>query len=147
MVYVDPDIWSYHLELIGRKLMLALHYQTFRHPLSKEGRVWLKVMPNGADFEQEWFQTIRDMTGYFVDPIRSNKSLLDQLTIQWDCMHEPRVGLYLLTLQKRLVFVGLTSESPESHSLPELGSIYGPLDHAVSANNGYAPSSHSFNLI
>jgi hypothetical protein len=129
MVKLDLEIWRPHLDLIGQKIMLALHYQTFRKPLSRGGRLWLAVMTNGADFEQEWFKVIRDMTGRYVLPTRSKRNLLDQLTIQWDFMRDPRVGMYLVTLQKSLVFIGLTSEAPNLHEFPELGAVFGPLGY------------------
>jgi hypothetical protein len=127
MVKIDLNIWQPHLELVGRKIILALHYQTFRAPLSKDGRLWLRIMPNGADFEEDWFQMVRDLTGRFVVPTRSSKPLVDQLAIQWDFMEDPRVGMYLVTLQKRLVFIGLSSEAPHLHEFPELGTVLAPL--------------------
>lgn len=127
IVKIDQDIWRPHLDLIGQKMMLALHYQTFRKPLSTDGRIWLAVMTNGGDFEQEWFQMVRDLTGLLVVPTRCKRPLVDQLAIQWDFMSDPRVGMYLVTLQKRLIFIGLTSEAPQSHEFPELGAVFGPL--------------------
>lgn len=127
MVKLDPNFWQTHFQLVGLKIMLALHYQTFGQPLSRDGRVWLDVKTNGENLQEEWFQTVRDMTGRLVFPTRARKSLLDQFTIQWDAMEGHSIAMYLVTLQKRVVFTGLTTEEPHLHVFPDTRRVFGPL--------------------
>lgn len=115
--------------------MLGLHYQTFGTPLKRSGCVWLKALTNADNLQADWFQSIRDMTGRFVTPVRAKKLLLDQFSIQWDAMPDHQVAMYLVTLQKRLVFIGLTSEDPSLHDFPSKEDIYKPLEPMIDTSS------------
>ena len=130
LVRLDRRFWYPHLEMLGRKLMLAFHYQAFGTPLSGKGRLWLNVQTNADDLQSGWFKFLAETTGRYVFPVRTSKPLLDQMTLQWDAMSDRNVALFLLTLQKRLVFSGLTTEHPDLHDFPN-GSVFQPFAHEL----------------
>ena len=43
--------------------------------------------------------------------------------------------MYLVTLQKRLVFIGLTSEDPSLHDFPSKEDIYKPLEPMIDTSS------------
>lgn len=128
IVSMEPNIWRPHLEMVGRKIMLSLHYQTFGIPLSAAGRVWLSIQTNASDLSRDWIQTAFDLTGRYVMPTRCNEPLVDQLRIQWDFISEPRVGLYVVVLQRMLILIGLTTERPDIHDFPTKSPLLTPFD-------------------
>lgn len=118
VVTLNRAFWQSHLDLLARKILLALHYYAFNQPLSVSGRIWLNIQSNADDLSTEWFQAIVDMTGRYVFPARNTRSLLDQMTLQWGAMTEHKIAVFVITLQKRMIISGITSEAPHLQDLP-----------------------------
>lgn len=119
IVHISPDIWLDDLQMLGRKLLLALHYQTHGKPLSVDGAIWLRITTNGQDPNEEWMKNALAIADIAVTPARARQFLHDQFFIRYAAANDPRMGFYVATLQKIFVFMGLTTERPDLH--PNLG--------------------------
>lgn len=107
---INPDVWQPELEIVGRKLMLALHYQTFGKPLSRDGRMLVITRTNGHNLQEEWLQNVRKFARSMVVPVRATRPLGDQFTLQYAAYPDPATAMYVAVLQRTVVFVGVTSE-------------------------------------
>lgn len=112
MVRLESSIWDPYVRLVGRKIMLALHYQCFGEPLSRSGGLWLYWQTN-TSYQAIVNKDILDLASRFVQPIREKKCLSDQFSIRWNSLTDPKCGLFIVHLQKALVFGGITAEKPE----------------------------------
>lgn len=112
LVQIDAKRWAPQFTLIGRKLMLALHYQCFGTSLTRTGRLWLNFATNARLAEHEGHRAVLEMAERIASPMRSSQPLADQFAIRWNAMLEPRTGVFIAHLQTVLVFYGITTEQP-----------------------------------
>lgn len=118
---IDPDVWMPEFRLLGRKLFLALYYQTFGKPLPITGAIWYEVRSNADSPNEEFIQAISALGGNALAPVRSSQPLGDQLAIRWSAAENPNIALYLVGLQKMMYFAGFVAEDGdaiERHDVP-----------------------------
>ena len=114
---IDPDVWMPELRLLGRKLFLALFYQTFKKPMPLSGGIWFEVRSNADNPNEDFIQAISALGGNTLAPVRSTQPLGDQLGIRWSASPEPNIALYLVGLQKMIYFGGFVAEDAETLNL------------------------------
>lgn len=103
--------------MFGRKMFLALHYMTFRVPLSLNGGLWLYIHTNLDVISDAIPTELLEITQRFVAPRRGNQSLLDQMQLRWDADESTKTAAFILSMHKMLVFTGITTEYPDLISL------------------------------
>lgn len=131
---IDPEVWMPELRLLGRKLFLALFYQTFGKPLPLAGGIWLEVRSNADDPNEDFIQAIGALGGNTLAPVRSTQPLVDQLDIRWSASVDPNLALYLVGLQKMIYFSGFVMEDAEALDLGDVileRPFVWPSDHQI----------------
>lgn len=109
---LDRDFWDEHITNVGRKIILALHYQCFGEPLSSNGGMSLWFHTNFDWAAGRFPEEILELTENFVLPVRQARYLGDQFSVRWTFVEEPRCGLFIVHLQGALTISGITSERP-----------------------------------
>jgi hypothetical protein len=114
LVRIDRKFWDPHIEMVGRKLMLALHYQCFGKALSTEGRLWQWFHFN-TEFTNGGFpKEVLNTAERLAVPTRNSRRLGNQLAIRWTFDPSPPTGFFIVQLQQRLLLSGMTSENPKA---------------------------------
>jgi hypothetical protein len=119
LIKIDQLKWRPIFQLIGHKLMLALHYKCFDQPLSRGGGIWLSITTNVQTLAGSSHSELLAIAERYIAPIRSRQPLQDQFAIRWGSMMDPRMALFIASLQNRLIFYGITTESPELIALAD----------------------------
>lgn len=112
IIKLDRDVWDEHINNVGRKILLALHYMCFRKPLSSDGGMWLWVHTNFDWATGRFPEEIIEMAQNVALPTRQQRFLGDQFAVRWNYVDEPRCGLFVAHLQGALTISGITSERP-----------------------------------
>lgn len=126
IVKLDRDFWEEHLTNVGRKILLALHYQCFGVPLSSNGGLTLWIHTNFDWAAGRFPEEIIEMAANVALPTRQRRYLGDQFSVRWNFVQEPRCGLFVVHLQGSLTFSGITSERPNDFRSTERGSLLRP---------------------
>jgi hypothetical protein len=112
LIKMPKDFWEPHLQMLARKLLLALHYQCFGRPLPRHGAVWYYVHTN-ADFAAGDFPAdVLEIASRLAIPVRNRRQLHDQFSVRWNVVEDHSGALFLAQLQKMLTITGITTETP-----------------------------------
>lgn len=111
LVKLDPKIWLPHLTMVGQKFGLAMHYMCFGHPLPRTGGILVSVYTNADLVAGHDFNKILSMAPNLVLPTRNTKILGEQFAIRYDSSAELRAGIFVLSIQKKLIFNLLSVEN------------------------------------
>jgi len=109
---IDPNIWLPHFRMVGKKIVLGLHYQCFQRPLGSDGTIWLSFNTN-ADLNLS--HDLDEMLAYapqLVMPMRNKKMLGDQFAIRYGISVELQASLFVIQIQHKLVITSLCVENP-----------------------------------
>lgn len=109
LVKLPVEFWKDRIEMVGRKLFLALHYQCFGKPIPKGGGLQVTFMTN-ADVQANGFldEVMREATN-FVIPKRNGKPLGDQFAIRYNCVEGHESALFVIKMHDVLVYQGVTT--------------------------------------
>jgi len=106
----ETEFWRPHFQLLGQKLLLALHYQCFKQPLSENGEVWLQFRMNT---DAEPLASIYDnLVGNLAIPISQGSRIGDQFSLRWGVAENAKVAAWSLHLHHRLYYFGVTIDDP-----------------------------------
>lgn len=114
IIKLDTDFWAPHLNTFARKLILALHYQSFGAPLPRNGGIWHFSYSN-VDFMAGRFpEQILKLTENIAVPARQRSPMGEQFMIRWNVVPNTRTAIFLCQLQNRLAVCGVSTETPEN---------------------------------
>ena len=113
LVKFGGEFWEKHLKMLGRKLLLALHYQCFGKPLSHKGGMWCYLHTNVNFAAGEFPEELIELTANVALPMRSRRYLHNQFSVRWGYATDSRSAVFVAQLQKLLVVSGFTSEEPD----------------------------------
>lgn len=116
VVRLNKDFWTPHFEMFSRKLLLALHYQCFHAPLTRQGRLYWWIN-NNTDLAAGNIPTeILDLAERIAIPSRNRSLLGEQLLIRWNFVPERNTGLFLALFHRMVLVSGITTETPKAFS-------------------------------
>lgn len=128
LVKLKTDFWQPHIELFSRKIMLALHYQCFKVPLSSSGRLWFFNNTNvdfmAGDFPSEMLA----MMGNLARPTRQNRFLDDQFLVRWGFSDQGPTGIFSAQFQGKFTVSGITATQPDIFIDSWIDKTYRPFD-------------------
>jgi hypothetical protein len=111
IVKMNKAFWEPHFEMLARKLLLALHYQCFGQPLSRQGALWYYIHTN-ADFAAgEFPEEVLEIANRIATPVRNKQALHKQFLVRWNVVEDRSGGLFLAQLQRMLTITGITTEN------------------------------------
>jgi hypothetical protein len=113
IVTMRREFWDPHLEMLARKLLLAVHYQCFGSSLSRSGGLWYYIHTNFNFAADQYPKEVLETAKRFATPIRNKRYLNDQFLIRWTVVENSSTGMFIMQLQKRLVITGFTTEEPD----------------------------------
>ena len=114
MVNLPMKVWKPHFDMLARKMMLALHYQAFGAPLSKQGLIWHTVHTNADKKSEEYLHEFLQVANIKVSPLRAKKSLADQFELLWQFDADRKTAVWAFAFHRRLAFTGVTTEDSKS---------------------------------
>jgi len=126
VVKLDPAMWKPHIEMVGQKLLLALHYQCFGKPVPLEGGLSLLFQTNTKLGEGSLTHKFSELTDLLAVPAHQNQRLGDQFSIRWSHRTDPDIALWAVHLHMRIFFLGITS-SDENLAKLEHAKFFRPL--------------------
>lgn len=111
MLHLDSDIWRIHFENVGRKLMLAAHYQCFGKPLSNIGEIWLihKTNSNAEDYTK----IFAELTSNLAVPMAQGRRIGNQFSLRWGVAPDKPVAAWAMHLHMKVFFYGVTIDEPD----------------------------------
>jgi len=126
MIKMGKDFWEPHFETLARKLLLALHYQCFARPLSRQGALWYYVHTN-ADFAAGEFPAeVLEIANRLATPVRNKKLLHEQFLVRWNVVDDQSGGVFLAQLQRMLTITGITTENLSAFAEDRPDIVFGP---------------------
>lgn len=127
MIKMDVEFWRPHLHMVGRKILLALHYQCFGVPLSRSGRVWVLPLTNADVGAGAMPPELLEATKNIAIPVRHKRQIAEQFSIRWGFSNDPPTAVWAFHLHTMINYIGITSELPDwvSHVEAE-EDTYGP---------------------
>lgn len=128
IVALDPKRWQTHIDLFGRKLLLALHYQCFGRPLPITGGLSFAFQTNTTIGSGSMLEKFAELTDQLVVPVHQNRQLGKQFSIRWSSREDPAIAIWAVHLHQRLFYLGITSEDARWSKL-EGRPHFGPLVH------------------
>lgn len=120
------DKWLPDLQMLGRKLMLALHYRLFTAPLPKDGYVRVEVLTLANNFD--YLARLAQAVPIVLAMERSGKPLYDQLDIRVGIDKWKNIGFYQILLQRYAVFTGFSAPSIDVIDHDARDNLYPPFD-------------------
>ena len=103
---LDPTLWDKHFETVGRKLLLALHYQCFKKPLSKDGELWLLYSTNAQ--HHELTEIFANLANNLAVPIAQGDRIGNQFSLRWGMAPDAAVAAWAVQLHMRVFFFGVS---------------------------------------
>lgn len=121
IVTLPMKVWKPHFDMLARKMMLALHYQAFGVPLSKQGLIWHSIHTNADRKSEQFLCEFLQVANIEVSPCRAKKPLNDQFELSWQSDAVRRTAVWAFAFHRRLAFTGVTTEDPNSPFRKESG--------------------------
>lgn len=118
IVKLPVSFWKPHLELIGRKLLLAFHYQCFGKPVPPAGGIQLSIMTNADVMANGFIQEVLDEAKFLVIPKRNNKTLEKQFSVRYNIVDGHDSALFVIKLHDQLIFQGITTDDTTLLEMP-----------------------------
>lgn len=112
IVKLNKDIWQPHLDMIGRKLALALWYQSFSRPLAHAGSISIWSFTNSDALAHQLPPEVTELMPSLVIPRRASVSLGDQFLVKYGATEEGGAA-YLISLHHRIFFLLVVIETNE----------------------------------
>jgi hypothetical protein len=111
MVKLDPVFWESHFSMVGRKWLLALHYQCFGISLSLSGRLQCWTYTNFDIVAGRFPDEMLEVTQNLAIPIRDRSYADNQLVIRWGEVEGEKTAAFSINLHGRLCISGITSDA------------------------------------
>jgi hypothetical protein len=111
LIKLEVSTWQPHFDLFARKMMLALHYQCFRRPLSAKGRLWYVMHTNADAVAGEYPREFLAFANLQLEPQRNRILLNDQFNLRWQFEPVTVSGVWTFSFHNRVAFTGITSET------------------------------------
>lgn len=113
IVALDAEVWTDYFSLVARKIVLSQHYRCFKTPLSANGRVYARLIPNAHIGNGDWFSELtRDLPQVEIGQY-GNEDLGDQYACKWHASEDGNLGMFVTHIQSMIYIIGLTGESRE----------------------------------
>ena len=125
-VSLDPSDWGGVFDLAARALVLAQHYRFLRRPLSKEGRLHARLVPQ-AEVGQ-WLDELVGELPQLGAGRRGDEDLGDRIRLHFYIGSDDRVGVFVTHVREMFVVVGMTGEGPRWSEIVDLRGSSGPFD-------------------
>jgi hypothetical protein len=106
IIKLDPALWDEHFQTVGRKLLLALHYQCFKKPLSENGEIWLLHSTNAQ--HHKLTEIFANLTENLAVPIAQGDRIGNQFSLRWGVAPDAAVAAWAVQLHMRVFFFGVT---------------------------------------
>lgn len=129
IVKLDHDLWKSSIDIFGRKLLLALHYQCFGKVLPPTGGIALSFQSNTTVGQGSLLEKFMELTDQLAIPKHQNRQLDKQFSIRWSAMQNPITAIWAIHLHSRLFYVGVSSEDRNLTEFKGL-SLSGPFFHS-----------------
>jgi hypothetical protein len=113
LVQFDASIWTELFNVAAKKMVLAQHYRCFKRPLSREGRIYAKLVPNAHQGDGEWLREMLKDLPQLEMGRHGNEDLGDQILTRWDASRDGNLGCFITRIQGMFVVIGMTGESRE----------------------------------
>lgn len=111
IIKLDVDRWQPLFDVFAAKAMMAFHYQCFRMPLSKRGRIWYALHTNVDLAAGQFPSDIFDGVAMALAPQRNQKLLNGQFDLIWQNDVEHKTALWSFAFHNKIAFTGITTEA------------------------------------
>ena len=112
MIKLESQFWRDHLENIGRKIALSLHYQRFLSPLSDDGVGWIIFQTNASD-PKPLTEVFSELADQRVLPVAQGRQVWDQFSVRWGAAADAKVGAWAFHLHMRLFYYVVTVDDKD----------------------------------
>lgn len=109
---LDLRIWLPHLNMIGKKLALAIHYRCHLRPMPLGSAIYLLVNTNADFMHNPLLNEMLEMAPQLVMPMRNREMLGGQFALRWGASTELGGTTFVASIQKKLIISALCVENP-----------------------------------
>lgn len=114
---LGSDEWSVLFDIVARKMTLAMHYRCFGQPLSRQGRLFCKLVPLAHTGTGDWVRELLDDLPNCEVGRHGSEDLGSQIMTRWNASKDGYLGFFMTQVQASFLVIGVTGESEEWRNL------------------------------